>query len=66
MNILFTTGCPKCNMLKKKLKENKIPYEEDNDVEQLLELGFRELPVLKINDKYYDFNQAINYIKELK
>lgn len=66
MNILFTTGCPKCNMLKKKLKENKIPYEEDNNVEPLLKLGFRELPVLKIDDKYYDFNQAINYIKELK
>lgn len=66
MNILFTTGCPKCNVLKKKLKENKIPYEEDNNVETLLKLGFRELPVLKVDDKYYDFNQAINYIKELK
>lgn len=60
--ILYSTGCPKCNILKKKLNENKIGYEEITDVNQMIKLGINAVPVLQIGDKYLDFPQSIKWI----
>ncbi len=65
MITLFSTGCPKCKILAKKLLEAKIKYNTSNDIQEVIEAGFMAAPVLKIDDKYYDFNEAIQKIKEL-
>ena len=62
--LLYSTGCPKCNVLKKKLNEKHIEYTESNSVNDLLERGINEVPVLKINDKYLSFKEAVDWIKE--
>ena len=46
--LLFSTGCPKCNVLIKKLNLMDIDYDiKLNDMSELLNLGFTEFPLLK-------------------
>lgn len=37
--ILYSTGCPRCSVLKKKLEEKGINYTENNSVDEMLALG---------------------------
>ena len=38
--IIFSTGCPKCNVLIKKLDIVGVNYTISNDVEEIINLGF--------------------------
>ena len=62
--ILYSTHCPKCNVLEKKLKAAGIEYEEINDVNIMLEKGLQSAPNLEVNGQIMDFTQATNWIKE--
>ena len=46
--ILYSTGCPKCRVLKKKLQNAGIDYEEENDIEFMQSMGFLEVPKLRV------------------
>jgi len=61
---LYSTHCPKCRVLENKLKEKNINYEEVNDVTIMQALGFEFIPKLKVNDKIYDFKEAMEWIGE--
>ena len=63
MIVLFSTGCPKCSILKKKLKQKGIVYQENNSVEEMLGLGITQVPVLKIRSRLLEFadeNEWVN------
>lgn len=61
--ILFSTGCPKCNVLIKKLNNANIEYAiESENMSEILDLGFTEVPVLKVDDEYMTFKEANNWI----
>lgn len=62
--ILYSTHCPKCNVLEKKLKAAGIEYEEVNDVNIMLEKGMHSAPNLEVDGQIMDFTQATNWIKE--
>ena len=62
---LYTTGCPKCEVLKAKLKQKNIPFDEINDMQPLLERGFMTVPVLEVDDKFMDFSEAIKYVNAM-
>lgn len=53
--ILYSTGCPKCMVLKKKLDSAGISYTEVNDVNAMTALGFMSAPMLKVNGKIYSY-----------
>lgn len=62
---LFSTSCPKCKILKKKLKEKNIQFTETSDIEELITMGFLEVPVLKIESLgYYTFPAAAKWVNE--
>lgn len=61
--ILYSTGCPKCSVLIKKLNEKGIEYKECNDIEQMKNLGFDVVPVLFANGVYMGFVEAVDWIK---
>lgn len=61
MITLFSTGCPKCRTLKKKLDSKKIQYVEVNDVNEMRKLGFKAAPVLEVDGKIMDFNDALRW-----
>lgn len=64
MVTLYSTHCPKCNVIAKKLEQAGIEFEINEDVGELIELGYRTAPMLKVEDKYLNFTQANNWIKE--
>ena len=62
--ILYSTGCPKCRVLKTKLDKKNINYIENNDVEEMLELGFDLLPVLKVDNDIMNLTEANDWINK--
>ncbi len=60
--ILYSTHCPKCNVLEKKLKQKNIPYEEINDIEIMKEKGYLTAPVLEVDGTSMDFKTASDWI----
>lgn len=59
---LHSTGCPQCNVLKRKLAAKGITYEENNDVEKMVALGIEYVPVLQVNDTLMDFLAACKWV----
>ena len=60
--ILYTTHCPRCNVLEKKLQQKNISYEEVNDVEIMEEKGYLSVPVLEVDGTSMDFKTANDWI----
>lgn len=63
MIVLYSTNCPKCNILKKKLDEKGIEYSVNNDVDEMISRGILEAPKLDINGELLDFSAAVNWLK---
>lgn len=65
---LYTTHCPKCRVIEKKLAQKGIEYTEITDQEEMINRGFKSAPVLEVDDKILNFGDAnrwiMNYIKE--
>lgn len=62
--ILYSTGCPKCSVLKKKLDEAHLEYEVNNDIEHMKNLGIDQVPVLYVEGLYLEFKDAVDWIKD--
>lgn len=62
----YSTHCPKCKVLELKMKALDLPFKEVNDVDTMLELGFKSAPVLVIDGKIYDFAAANKFLNEVK
>ena len=60
--ILFSNGCPRCKVLKQKLDDKQIKYTINEDFDELIENGLQTAPVLKVDDNYYQFGEAIKFI----
>ena len=63
--ILYSTGCPKCEVLKQKLKEKNILFDEVTDVDIMIKKGMMFAPMLEIDGKELDFKQAIQFINQM-
>lgn len=59
---LYTTGCPKCNVLEKKLNTKGINFEKITDVDLMLAKGYSAAPVLEVNDKPLSFTEAVAWV----
>ena len=62
--ILYSTGCPKCNVLKKTLSDRNIQFTEVNSVDEMQRLGFKEAPKLSVDEKIYNFKDAIAWARQ--
>lgn len=64
MMILFSNDCPKCKILESRLNSKNIEFIKNDNFEELIEKGFNSAPILKIENKYLTYLEAINWIKE--
>lgn len=62
--ILYSTGCPKCAVLKKKLGAAGIAYTENTDVEEMTALGLKSAPTLCVDGRMMDFTAAVSWLRE--
>lgn len=60
--VLYSTGCPKCNVLKKKMDMRGIKYEESDDIDFLIKRGIQQAPVLDVDGELLDFIDANKWI----
>lgn len=63
--VLYSTGCPRCNVLETKLKNKGIDFEEVNDEDIMINKGFDSVPVLEVDGNYMDFGKANEFINSL-
>lgn len=63
--ILYSTGCPKCKVLKSKLDSKNIDYEIESDIDKMLRLGMVSIPYLQIGDKIMDFKESVDYLNSM-
>lgn len=62
--ILYSTNCPKCKILEKKLTEKNIKFTKNNNVIDMTELGIDQVPALSIDGKLLSFVEANKWINE--
>lgn len=61
MITLYSTGCPKCTVLKKKLDEKGVDYMVNNSVEEMTALGMTEIPMLSVDGNLLSFVEAVKW-----
>ena len=62
---LYSTNCPRCVILETKLKQKNIKYlvkNSEEDLQELFDEGFREMPVLEVDNTKYTFGEAVKMI----
>ena len=64
--ILYSTHCPKCNVLEKKLQSRNVDYKINTDVQAMQDKGYMSLPVLEVDGDAKDFSAAISWINKLE
>jgi len=60
--LLYSNNCPKCKILKQKLNQKQIIYEECNDMNIMIEKKFLSIPMLQVDGEIMDFNEAIKWV----
>lgn len=67
--IVYSTGCPQCEVLKKKLADKNVDFtlvENRDEVIKAAEgFGITNVPFMVVDDKVYNFSEAINFINKL-
>ncbi len=61
---LYTTHCPKCKILAKKLDAAGIEYEVCDDVDIMIAQGIQSAPVLKVGAEQKDYLSAVNWVNK--
>ena len=63
MVILYSTGCPMCNALKRQLEKKGISFETVTDEKVMHEKGLTAAPALEIEGKILDFTDAMSWVR---
>lgn len=64
MCVLFSTGCPKCNVLKQKLDSAGVEYKVVSDVARLEAEGIDYVPVLDVDGNRMEFAEAVKWVNQ--
>lgn len=64
--VLYSTGCPKCTILKKKMDETNIKYNVVSDVDVMQAKGFMTIPMLEVDGEVMDFGAAVKWVNGVK
>lgn len=63
---LYTTGCPKCLVLEKRLNEDDIGYDKIDSLkevqEKAKELGINQVPFCLVDGELYGFEEMMERI----
>lgn len=60
--ILYSTGCPKCKVLKNKLVDKNIDFTENNSTVEMMSIGITQVPVLSVDGTLLDFKDAVSWV----
>lgn len=64
--ILYSQGCVKCDVLKKKLEQKGLSFTiESNNFQKLIDAGIEFMPVLEVDNRLMQFEEAIKYVNNI-
>ncbi|MBR4316671.1 MAG: hypothetical protein IKP65_06900 [Alphaproteobacteria bacterium] len=64
--VLYTTHCPKCRILEKKLQDKKIEFTSVEDVNEIMKTGYKSVPLLQSPDgKIMDYYEAVKLVNSI-
>lgn len=61
---MYSTHCPKCQVLEKKLQQKGIEYNVVTDTLEMGKMGIRSVPILSVNSELLDFKKAIEWVNK--
>lgn len=65
MITLYSTNCPKCKVLETKLNKKNIEFRTCTDMEEMLALGIKGAPALRLEDEsILNFADAVRWVNE--
>ena len=63
-------NCPKCSIVKSKLKAKNIEYIEENDIDVIMEMGklhkISSMPIVDWDNEILDFSKTVEKINKLQ
>ena len=62
--ILYSTGCPKCDVLKDKLAAKNISFTVVTDINVMDSLGIQFVPVLQIENNLMNYKEAVEWVNK--
>ena len=63
---LYSTHCPKCTVLEKKLKIKNIDFnlkDTEEDLQFLIDNGFKSAPIMEVDGEFLTFEKANEWLK---
>ena len=60
--IVYSTGCPRCKILAMTMDKKGVPYEVNNDIATMEQLGIMSVPVLSVDGKLLPYDEAIKWV----
>lgn len=63
--ILYSTNCPRCSVLEKKLTQHGISFKKNTNISDMEILGIKQAPMLMVKGELLDFSSAIEWINDL-
>lgn len=64
MITLYTSGCPRCKVLEKKLNAASIIYETFTDTDKMVKMGMNVMPILEVDGQRMNFKEANEWVNE--
>ena len=62
--IIYSTGCPKCRVIEKKLQLLKLPYTKISNIEEMTRRGFKSAPMTEVDGQLYNFKEMCDWISQ--
>lgn len=66
MVTLYSTHCPKCVILEKKMNMKNIEFNTVTDVDLMTQKGFTSLPMLEVDGGTLEFKDAIDWVNSME
>lgn len=63
--IFYSTHCPQCKILEKKMAEKNVKYTEVNDLDEMMKKGIKSVPMLEVDGELLNYVKSFNYISSL-
>ena len=62
MVTVYSTGCPRCVVLKEKLEDSGISFTEVNDMEEMKRKRIMSVPMMEVDGELLSFSEAVRWI----
>lgn len=64
MITMYSTNCPKCKVLEKKLRAKHIDFTVCDNTSVMIQRSITQVPMLEVNGELMDFRQSVEWINK--